>query len=235
MAPVSEAHPILHVEGLAKTFVMHLQDGVALPVVEGVTFEVAAGECVVLGGPSGSGKSSVLKMVAGTYGASAGAIRVRHRGVPVDLTRLTAREMIAVRAETIASVTQFLRVIPRVPAIDLVAAVAVGTDRREAAAALLRRLNLPERLWGLPPATFSGGEKQRVNIAAGFVRRTPLLLVDEPTASLDAANRDVVAELIAEKKAAGTAVLGIFHDEAVRERVADRIVDVARFAAARTP
>lgn len=220
---------VLEVSGLAKTFTMHLQGGLALPVVRGVGFTVAAGECVVLGGPSGAGKSSVLKMVAGTYGASGGAIRVRHRGALVDITGASAREMIAIRRETVANVTQFLRAIPRVSAIDLVAAEAGGD--RDHAAAMLARLNLPERLWTLPPATFSGGEKQRVNIAAGFIRNAPLLLVDEPTASLDATNREVVIAMIAEKKAAGTAVLGIFHDEVVRDRVADRIVDVTRFAA----
>ncbi len=221
---------ILEVENLAKTFTMHLRGGVTLPVVSGVSFEVAAGECVVLGGPSGAGKSSVLKIVAGTYAANAGAVCVRHRGALVDTTTLTAREISAVRRETVADVTQFLRAIPRVAAIDLVAAAGVGETARDEAAALLTRLNLPERLWSLPPATFSGGEKQRVNIAAGFIRRTPLLLVDEPTASLDHANRDVVVELIGEKKAAGTAVLGIFHDREVRDAVCDRIVDVTQFA-----
>ncbi|WP_420391516.1 phosphonate C-P lyase system protein PhnL [Acuticoccus sp.] len=228
--------PALVVDGLSKRFVLHLQRGLALPVVEGAGFSVSPGECVVLGGPSGAGKSSVLKMVAGTYGASAGRIIVRHRGAPVDLVALTARELIAVRRETIAEVTQFLRVIPRVPTLDVVAAPAeaeLGADQaRDRAAALLARLNLPQRLWGLPPATFSGGEKQRVNIARGFIRNAPLLLLDEPTASLDAANRDVVVALIEEKKAAGTAILGIFHDEAVRARVADRIVDVSGFAPA---
>ncbi|WP_108658450.1 phosphonate C-P lyase system protein PhnL [Acuticoccus kandeliae] len=226
---------ILSVHGLSKVFTMHLQGGVRLPVVEGATFDVAAGECVVLGGPSGSGKSSVLKMVSGTYGASAGSILVRHRGAMVDTTRISAREMIAVRRETIANVTQFLHAIPRVSALDLVAAEARGLDPEAArgkAGELLARLNLPERLWGLPPATFSGGEKQRVNIAAGFIREAPLLLVDEPTASLDAVNRAVVVAMIEEKKTAGTAILGIFHDEAVRDAVADRIVDVTRFAPA---
>ncbi|RAI03992.1 phosphonate C-P lyase system protein PhnL [Acuticoccus sediminis] len=221
---------ILEVEGLAKTFTMHLRGGVRLPVVADAAFSVAAGECVVLGGPSGAGKSSVLKIVAGTYAANHGAVRVRHRGGMVDTTRLSAREMGAVRRETIADVTQFLRAIPRVPAIDLVAAAGTGETARDEAAHLLTRLNLPERLWSLPPATFSGGEKQRVNIAAGFIRRTPLLLVDEPTASLDHANREVVVELIREKKAAGTAVLGIFHDRDVRDAVCDRVVDVTKFA-----
>ena len=100
------------------------------------------------------------------------------------------------------------------------------------AAALLTRLAIPEQLWSLPPATFSGGEQQRVNIARGFITELPLLLLDEPTASLDAGNRDVVTGLIREKLARGAAILGIFHDAAVRGVVADRVVDVELFGAA---
>jgi alpha-D-ribose 1-methylphosphonate 5-triphosphate synthase subunit PhnL len=103
-------------------------------------------------------------------------------------------------------------------------------DSQQAARNLLARLNLPERLWSLPPATFSGGEQQRVNIARGFITDHPVLLLDEPTASLDATNRAVVVAMIAEKKAAGVALLGIFHDEEVRAQVADRIIDVTAFA-----
>jgi alpha-D-ribose 1-methylphosphonate 5-triphosphate synthase subunit PhnL len=134
-------------------------------------------------------------------------------------------------------VSQFLHVIPRVSTLDVVSepfiADGVAPDvARARAGDLLSRLNLPERLWGLPPATFSGGEQARVNIARGFAPSRPILLLDEPTASLDAANRQVVIELVAEKKRAGTAILGIFHDEEVRDRVADRIVDVTRFSGA---
>lgn len=227
--------PVLTLTGVGKTFTMHLQGGVQLPVVEGAAFAVGPGECVVLGGPSGAGKSSILKMVAGTYGATAGRILVRHRGAPVDMVRADDRTLIAIRRETIANVTQFLHAIPRVPAIELVMARAAGVvaDPRRTAEALLTRLNLPRPLWDLPPATFSGGEKQRVNIAAGFIRPAPLLLLDEPTASLDADNRAVVMAMIEEKKADGTAILGIFHDAEARERVADRIIDVRAFAPGR--
>jgi alpha-D-ribose 1-methylphosphonate 5-triphosphate synthase subunit PhnL len=133
-------------------------------------------------------------------------------------------------------VSQFLRTVPRVSALDVVAEplVALGTSRDEAratASTMLARLNLPERLWSLPSATFSGGEQQRVNIARGFITHHPVLLLDEPTASLDATNRAVVVGLIAEKKAAGVAMLGIFHDDDVRAEVADRVVDVTQFAA----
>ncbi|MHA6691440.1 phosphonate C-P lyase system protein PhnL [Devosia sp. A449] len=225
----------LSVQNLAKTFTMHLRDGVILPVVENVSFEVAAGECVVLGGPSGAGKSSILKMVYGNYGVDAGAILLQHHGEIIDLATAEPRLVLTLRRDSIGYVSQFLRTVPRVSALDVVAEPLVvrGTDKAEAQARareLLARLNLPERLWSLPPATFSGGEQQRVNIARGFITDHKVLLLDEPTASLDATNRGVVVAMIAEKKAAGVALLGIFHDEEVREQVADRIVDVMAFA-----
>ncbi|MHA6729757.1 phosphonate C-P lyase system protein PhnL [Devosia sp. A369] len=225
----------LSVQNLAKTFTMHLRDGVILPVVENVSFEVAAGECVVLGGPSGAGKSSILKMVYGNYGVDEGAILLQHHGEIIDLATAEPRLVLTLRRDSIGYVSQFLRTVPRVSALDVVAEPLVvrGTDKAEAqgrARELLARLNLPERLWSLPPATFSGGEQQRVNIARGFITDHKVLLLDEPTASLDATNRGVVVAMIAKKKAAGVALLGIFHDEEVREQVADRIVDVMAFA-----
>lgn len=225
----------LSVQNLAKTFTMHLRDGVVLPVVANVNFSVEPGECVVLGGPSGAGKSSILKMVYGNYGVDAGAILLRHHGETVDLATADPRTVLTLRRDSIGYVSQFLRTVPRVSALDVVAEPLVirGVDKGEAqgrARDLLARLNLPERLWSLPPATFSGGEQQRVNIARGFITDHPVLLLDEPTASLDATNRGVVVAMIAQKKAAGVALLGIFHDEDVRERVADRIVDVTAFA-----
>jgi len=226
---------VLKLEGVAKAFTMHLQGGVRLPVVRGVTFEVRAGECVALGGPSGAGKSSILKMIYANYRCDSGRVLVRDGEAEVDVASAEPRRVVRLRRSTIGYVSQFLRVIPRVAARDIVTAAArdAGHDAAEAdatARALLTKLNLPERLWSLPPSTFSGGEQQRVNIARGFAGRHRVLLLDEPTASLDAANRDVVVGLIGEKKAAGVAVLGIFHDQDVRERVADRVVDVTRFA-----
>jgi len=228
--------PLLSVSDVAKSFTMHLRDGIVLPVVSGVGFAVNAGECVVLGGPSGAGKSSLLKMVYGNYGVDAGAISLIHHGRSVDLATASPRTVLDLRRDTIGYVSQFLRTVPRVTTVDVVAEplVSRGIARDEATAKareLLARLNLPERLWSLPPATFSGGEQQRVNIARGFITPHPVLLLDEPTASLDATNRAVVVEMIAEKKQAGVALLGIFHDEEVRSQVADRIVDVTLFAA----
>lgn len=226
---------LLSLRDVAKTFTMHLRDGVVLPVVAGVSFDVAAGECVVLGGPSGVGKSSILKMVYGNYGVDWGIILLARDGAMIDLAAATPRQTLELRRDVVGYVSQFLRTVPRVSALDVVAEplVARGVARDAAqkrAAALLARLNLPERLWSLPPATFSGGEQQRVNIARGFITDHPVLLLDEPTASLDAVNRGVVVEMIAEKKRAGTAMLGIFHDDDVRAEVADRVVDVTVFA-----
>ncbi len=225
----------LSVHNLSKTFTMYLRDGVVLPVVDNVQFEVQSGECVVLGGPSGAGKSSILKMVYGNYGVDAGSIVIQHHGQPVDLAKADPRTVLTLRRDSIGYVSQFLRTVPRVSALDVVAEPLVirGVDKTEAqgrARELLARLNLPERLWSLPPATFSGGEQQRVNIARGFITDHAVLLLDEPTASLDATNRAVVVAMIAEKKSAGVALLGIFHDEDVRKQTADRIVDVTAFA-----
>lgn len=228
---------MIRLEEVSKSFTMHLRGGAVLPVVRDVGFEVAAGECVVLGGPSGIGKSSILKMIHGSYRVDHGRVWVNDAGDWVDVACAAPRRVLTLRKTSVGYVSQFLRAIPRISAFDLVAGAAreSGLDEaaaRERAAALLTRLNLPERLWGLPPATFSGGEQQRVNIARGFAVWRPVLLLDEPTASLDAASRARVVELIAERRDAGAAILGIFHDQAVRTSVADRVVDVERFTAA---
>jgi alpha-D-ribose 1-methylphosphonate 5-triphosphate synthase subunit PhnL len=227
---------VLSVEGLSKSFTLHMHGGARLPVVSAVGFAVHAGECVVLGGPSGAGKSSILKMLYGNYLAGSGHVRVRHGAELVDIVEASPRDILDIRRRTLGYVSQFLRVIPRVPAIDIVAepALAAGLSREDATARareLLRALNLPERLWALPPSTFSGGEQQRVNIARGFAGDHGILILDEPTASLDAANREAVIGLIMARKQSGTAFVGIFHDEDVRGRVADRILDVSTFAA----
>jgi len=228
---------MIEINNAEKTFTMHLQGGVRLPVVSGVSFQVNAGECVVLAGPSGAGKSSILKMIFGNYRCDGGRIGIRHQGALLDLAQAEPRDVLSVRRTTIGYVSQFLRAVPRVPTIDVVAEplLAVGIAReetRERAARLLRRINIPERLWSLPPSTFSGGEQQRVNIARGFISDHPILLLDEPTASLDAGNREIVVKLIDEKKRGGVAIVAIVHDDEVRHAIADRIVDVTTFAAA---
>lgn len=228
------AHP-LEVRSVAKSFVMHLRGGLRLDVVNDVNFTLERGKCAVLGGPSGVGKSSILKMVYGNYAVDAGQILVGHHDEIVDLAIADPRTVVDVRRETLGYVSQFLRTVPRVSALDVVAEplTARGTNQaeaRERAADLLSLLNMPKELWSLPPATFSGGEQQRVNIARGFITDHSILLLDEPTASLDAANRKVVVNLISEKKKQGVALLGIFHDLEVREAVADALIDVSAFS-----
>jgi alpha-D-ribose 1-methylphosphonate 5-triphosphate synthase subunit PhnL len=228
---------MIDINNAEKTFIMHLQGGVQLPVVRGVSFQVKAGECVVLSGPSGVGKSSILKMIFGNYRCDGGRINIRHDGAQIDLAKAEPRQILSIRRATIGYVSQFLRAVPRVATIDVVAEPLIVNavarpEARERAGQLLRRLNIPERLWALPPSTFSGGEQQRVNIARGFISDLPILLLDEPTASLDAANRAVVVELIGQKKHAGVAMVAIVHDDEIRHLIADRVVDVTSFAAA---
>ena len=214
----------ISVRGLGKGFTLHLQGGLRLAVLAGVSLDVAAGECVALAGPSGAGKTTLLRALYGTYRADAGAILVRHAGRMVDLAAADARTILAVRARTLGYVIQFLRVVPRVPALAIVAEAA-GTDAgaEARARALLLRLAIPAALHRLAPATFSGGEQQRVNLARGFAGAHPILLLDEPTSALDAANRATVVAMVREAKAAGRAIVGIFHDETVRDAVADRV------------
>jgi alpha-D-ribose 1-methylphosphonate 5-triphosphate synthase subunit PhnL len=229
--------PILAISGVDKSFTMHLQGGQLLPVLTRLSFEVHAGECVALGGASGAGKSSILKMVYGNYAVNHGSIVLQALGGAIDIAVADPRQVLAARRDTMGYVSQFLHCVPRVGALQIVAEPLIergvaAVEARDRAAELLTRLNIPERLWSLPPVTFSGGEQQRVNIARGFVTDLPLLLLDEPTASLDARNREVVTELILEKRAGGTGMLGIFHDEEVRDVVANRVIQVEMFAAA---
>lgn len=222
---------MIQIENVSKQFVLHNQGAAVIPVMDGASLQVAAGECVALVGASGAGKSTLMRMIYGNYLVNSGAIRVGG----VDVARAEPREILALRREVLGYVSQFLRVVPRVPTLDLVAEplLTVGvseTEARDRARVLLARLNIPERLWSLSPTTFSGGEQQRVNIARGFAHGFPALLLDEPTASLDARNRDVVMGLIEDAKARGAAIIGIFHDEAARARVCDREIDVTGFS-----
>jgi alpha-D-ribose 1-methylphosphonate 5-triphosphate synthase subunit PhnL len=221
---------MIDIQNVSKSFTLHNQGGAEIPVMAGATLRVAPGECVALTGSSGAGKSTLMRMIYGNYLAASGRILVGD----TDVARAEPRQIVRLRRETLGYVSQFLRVVPRVATVDIVAEplLALGTPRDEARARaehLLQRLNIPETLWSLSPTTFSGGEQQRVNIARGFAYRYPALLLDEPTASLDAGNRATVLDLIDEAKAAGAAIIGIFHDLEARELVADREVDVSQF------
>jgi alpha-D-ribose 1-methylphosphonate 5-triphosphate synthase subunit PhnL len=224
----------LETTSLSKTFTLHGRGGLQLPVFSGIDLKVHAGECLALTGHSGSGKSSLLRCLYGNYGATGGDVRIQHQGEWVSLAKAEPRDVYDVRRRTMGYVSQFLRVIPRVSTLDIVADPLrrLGVSAEEArarAAQWLQRLNLHEHLWHLPPATFSGGEQQRVNIAHGMIADSPVLLLDEPTASLDADNRRVVVELIQAARAKGCAIVGIFHDDEVRQAVATRCFDVEQF------
>lgn len=222
---------MIHVENLTKTFTLHNQGSVVIPVISDAAFSVAVGECVALTGASGAGKSTVMRILYGNYLAQGGSVRIGE----LDLMDAAPRDILQLRRETLGYVSQFLRVVPRVPTERVVAEplLALGWDEGAAldrARELLTRLRISERLWSLSPTTFSGGEQQRVNIARGFAHTYPALLLDEPTASLDPSNRDTVLRLIEEAKAGGAATVGIFHDHDARSRVADREIDIAAFA-----
>jgi len=205
---------MLQLKKVTKQFTLHHQHGVQLNVLNNVDMSVSSGECVVLDGPSGMGKSTLLKLIYANYRASSGEIEVRQAdGSTLELTKADPRELVRMRRHTVGYVSQFLRVIPRVSALDVVAEpliedvahdIAAVEKAREIARALLTRLRIPESLW-------------------------ELLLLDEPTASLDAANTQTVIDLIHEALARGAALVGIFHDVHVGKAVATRHVDVTQF------
>ena len=222
---------MLRIDNLAKTFLLHNQGGKKLPVFQNISFQVKAGECLVLTGASGTGKSTLLRAIYANYLVQSGTINIRHENKWVDLASASPHEVLDIRKKTLGYVSQFLRVIPRISAIDLVCEPLIVQGKlikpaKTRAKKLLNKLSIPESLWDLPPATFSGGEQQRVNIARTLILDYPILLLDEPTASLDEKNRDAVIELINDARNQGTAVVGIFHDKYVRESVGTKMFNV---------
>ena len=222
---------MLHIDNLAKTFLLHNQGAKKLPVFRNISFQVKAGECLVLTGASGTGKSTLLRAIYANYLVQSGTINIRHENKWVDLASASPHEVLDIRKKTLGYVSQFLRVIPRISTIDLVCEPLIVQGKlikpaKTRAKKILNKLSIPESLWDLPPATFSGGEQQRVNIARTLIQDYPILLLDEPTASLDEKNRDAVIELINDARNQGTAVVGIFHDKYVRERVGTEMFNV---------
>ena len=227
----------MRLRGVTKSFTLHVQGARVLPVLRDIDLEVRAGDGVALVGPSGTGKSTLLRCIYGNYGVDRGGIDVADGGRTVDVTALAPHELGALRQRSLGYVSQFLRAVPRVPAIDVAAEplLHLGVARDEAharVAALFERMLLPERLWQLSPTTFSGGEKQRVNLARTLAVPYPVLLLDEPTAALDATSRERVVALLRERREAGAALIGIYHDDEVRAQLADRFITIVRGEAA---
>ncbi len=223
--------PLLTVENLSKTFFLHEQNKV-IPSSSQVNLTVHSGRLTALIGPTGAGKSSVLKSIYRTYLPSSGRLLYETAaGGTLDLALASEYQILELRREEIGFVTQFLHTLPRQKTLDVVAMplYKLGVDKQEArmrAAELLSELNIPERLWEVPPATFSGGEKQRVNLARGLIASPRLLLLDEPTASLDAKTTDCVVKLIQRKKQQGVGMLAIFHHADLVQRMADEVVEL---------
>ena len=220
---------VLSVDGLEKTFDMHVLGDTQVVGLDGVSFDVREGEFLAVVGESGSGKSSLLKCLYRTYDPTAGSVVYHGPDGDVDLASCGDRAVMDLRGDTIGYTSQFLDEIPRVPAVDVVARPLVEQGMpteaaRERARTLLGALHVPEELWEAYPATFSGGERQRVNLAQAIAPRPALLLLDEPTSALDPETRQAAIDLLAEYLGPETTVVGVFHDTDVVEAVADRVV-----------
>jgi len=218
---------MIQIKNLNKSFQLYNQNDTNINVFKNINFRVNKGEVVALTGNSGTGKSTLLKLIYGSYVISKGDVLISD----INIRKSSPRDILKLRKNKLGYVSQFLRVVPRVPTIDVVIEplLEIGCEKKIAlkkAQEILERLNIPKNLWNLSPLTFSGGEQQRVNIARGFIHNYPYLLLDEPTASLDQNNKNVVLDLIEKAKLNGSAIIGIFHDEAARNKVATREVNL---------
>jgi alpha-D-ribose 1-methylphosphonate 5-triphosphate synthase subunit PhnL len=230
--PEGEHRAVIRCESLCKTFLMHVRGGTRLEAFRDLSFTVTGGAFLGVRGPSGSGKSSLLKCLYRTYIPSSGEIWYTDSQAETrDLAAAEEHVILKLRRQEIGYVSQFFPVIPRVSALDTIAngMVARGFAREESktrARDLLGRLAIPRSLWDMFPSTFSGGEKQRINIIHAVIAQPRLLLLDEPTASLDSESAREAISLILEMKNQGTAMIGVFHDAALLSRLSDQVVEM---------
>jgi len=218
---------ILEVNDLSKVFNLHILNEKKIEALKQINFAMKEGEIIGLTGKSGSGKSSLMKCIYRTYLASSGEIIYASRSGAIDMANADDHQVIDLRKSEITYCSQFLSVIPRVSAVDVVCENLFRIEKdkeqaRETAKNMLEMLGLPTELWDAFPVTFSGGEQQRINVARAIIARPRFLLIDEPTASLDAKTKDVVIDLISDLKKNGTSVLCISHDEYTLDRLVDR-------------
>ena len=212
---------MLSVRDLRKSYTRHLFDGERMDVLRGVNLDLEPGSFTVLTGPSGSGKSSLLRCIYRSAIADGGTAVFRVDGDAIDLFAADERTLLGLRRTHIGMATQFLSVVPRVSAVDLI--VETGLDRTDAAA-LLKAIGLSPDHFGVPPATFSGGERQMLNLALALACRRPLLLLDEVTASLDRRRKSTAYEVLLERKRSGVTMLAVSHEVPDVPDLVDRVV-----------
>lgn len=221
---------VLDVRALTKGFTMH-HLGAQMAAFDGISFSLNAGEFLLLKGRNGAGKSTLLRTLYRSYLADSGEILFHSSYGPIDLARAADVDISLLRQNEIGFVTQFLTARPRVSAEALVAEPLrqSGVEQTEAldqARHWLQAFGVKEALWAAYPTTFSGGEQQKVNLARALIRPKRLLLLDEPTASLDASARAALLERLADLKAKGTALIGVFHHPGDVATLIDREIDL---------
>jgi len=224
---------ILKIINIHKDFVFHHQQGTRIVVLDKFSKNFSTGQASILTGPSGSGKSTLLRMIYASYRTEKGKILIRHQGKFIDIAKAHPSMIYEIRRETLGYVSQFLRVVPRVSALDTVIEPLMARKMEKTKAVrqgkeLLDRLNIPENLWHISATTFSGGEQQRINLARGFIASYPIYLLDEPTASLDPENRETVIQLIKEAVQKKSCVIGVFHNKSDQKRIADKTIDMSK-------
>jgi len=212
---------------------MHILQGKKIEALLDVNFIVNEGEIIGLTGKSGSGKSSLMKCIYRTYLSDGGQINYHANEGIVDLVTANDYEIIYLRKKEINYCSQFLSVIPRVTALRVVAQPLLkkGYDANiaiEKAKIILNTLGLPEALWSGFPVTFSGGEQQRINVARAIIDPPKLLLIDEPTASLDPNTKDIVIELLLALKKQGTTIICISHDDYTLDHLVNRRIHLEK-------
>jgi len=206
---------LLDVKDYAKVFEIH-HLGRRIGVFENLSFELYPGDFLLVTGPNGIGKSTLLRCLYRSYRPTAGAAHYQSHYGEIDLARAADVDITLLRREEIGFVTQFLRPRPRVSALELVAEPLLtrGWAWEEAiqeASDWLEAFGLKTDIWHAYPTTFSGGEQQKVNLARALISPRRLLLLDEPTASLDAETRAALVERLDRLKEQGVAMIGVFH------------------------